>query len=75
MVIYLIINNGKKFVWLDVKGVKDPLAYIRKNRLCPALIAELDNAVIEVLAQTKSFITAERMYMRYKDLLRPEYNG
>jgi hypothetical protein len=75
MVIYLIINKAKKFVWLDVKEVSDPIKYIKRNRLCPALIAELDSPEIEILGKPKNLETAERMYKKYKTLLNPQYNA
>jgi hypothetical protein len=74
MVIYLIVNRGKKFIWLDVAGVKDPLAYIKAKKLCPALVAELDEPIVSPLATPKSLTAAEDMYLRYKRLLNPQYN-
>lgn len=75
MVIYLIVNEGKKFVWLDVKGVKDPLSYIRKRKLCPKLFQDKGQITTEILATPKNLTVAEEMYARYKRLLKPEYNA
>jgi hypothetical protein len=73
--IYVIRNNGKKFVWLDVKGVKDPLSYIKNNRLCPPLIEELNEPIIQVIGSPKTLTAAERLCDNTIKLLNPEYNG
>lgn len=74
MFIYLIINNNKKFLWLDVTGVKDPLSYIKRHRLCPALIEELHEPVVQIIATPATLTASERVFLKYKQLINPEYN-